>query len=212
MILMKRIGIYVIGMFTVSLGIVLCAKSGMGISPVSCWPYMLEGVLPLTFGTLTILFHFVNILFQYAAEQRLINPKVFLQIPVAVVLGLMIDVIKAVVQIDNTSLANQILLLILSVFFTALGMVFMINMDLIQNPPDGSVRTISIMMDKELGTMKIWYDVVMVVSSCTVSFFLLGYLKGLGMATIVSAIFVGKLLSLLQRAIGVMVRKIGFGK
>ncbi|MGL5435673.1 MAG: YczE/YyaS/YitT family protein [Lachnospiraceae bacterium] len=212
MIRIKRVGIYVIGMITVSLGIVLCAKCGLGISPVSCWPYMLEGAVPLTFGTLTMLFHFVNIIFQYITEKKIMNPRVFLQVPIAIILGMLIDLIKAVVQIDNSILLYQIVALVFSVFFTAFGMVCMINMELVQNPPDGAVRQISRMSGRELGTVKLAYDIVMVVSSCIVSYILLGYLKGLGIATIVSAIFVGRALSYLQRTIGIKIRETGTGR
>ena len=43
-----RILIYCLGLMVVSLGIVLCKKSALGISPISTVPYALEQALPLT--------------------------------------------------------------------------------------------------------------------------------------------------------------------
>lgn len=205
---LKRLGIYVVGMVTVSVGIVLCAKCGLGISPVSCWPYMLEELVPLSFGTLTMLYHFINILFQYIAERKLVNQRVLFQVPLAIVLGVLIDLIKGVVQFDNTVLVNQAVALMFSIFFTAIGMACMINMNLIQNPPDGTVRQISIMSGIELGTIKLTFDIVMVATSSIASFLLLGYPRGFGIATVLSAVFVGKVLTVFQRQFGAKMRAV----
>jgi len=67
----KRIAIYVVGMVAVSVGIVLGTKCELGISPVSNWPFVMEKVVPLSFGVLTMLFHFVNIFLQYILEKKL---------------------------------------------------------------------------------------------------------------------------------------------
>jgi uncharacterized membrane protein YczE len=83
-------------------------------------------------------------------------------VPVAVVLGMLIDLIKGVVQFDNSIMVNQIAALIISIIFTAAGMACMINMNMVQNPPDGMVRQISIMSGVELGTVKLSYDITMI--------------------------------------------------
>lgn len=204
---MKRLGIYICGMIIVSTGIVLCVKCGLGISPVSSWPYVMESIVPLSFGTLTMLFHLVNIFFQYLMERKIGNIKVLLQIPVAVLMGFLIDVIKSIITIDTSTFIIQILTLCLSVFFTALGMVCMLNMELIQNPPDGAVMVLSKKTGKEMGKIKWTYDVFMLVTSSIVSFLVLGKLKGLGIATLISAIFVGRVLSRLQKSIGIKLKK-----
>ena len=59
-----RLCVYALGIWLVSFGIVLCKKCGFGISPISCIPFVLEKLLPVSFGTLTMLFHLVNILLQ----------------------------------------------------------------------------------------------------------------------------------------------------
>lgn len=204
---LKRIGIYLLGMVTVSTGIVLCALCGLGISPISSWPYILADVLPFSFGTLTMMFHLVNIVFQYLLEKNLVNIRVLLQIPVAVAFGAMIDVIKGMITVNTNSIICQIIALMLSVFLTALGMVLIINMDMIQNPPDGCVKAISEKTGIEMGNMKLLYDFFMVITSTIVGYLLLGDFRGLGIATIVSAIFVGKILTGLQKCLGEKLKK-----
>lgn len=82
----KRLVIYLLGMVCVSLGIVFCAQCGLGISPISGIPFVLKEILPLTFGQLTMLFHFVNIGFQMTLLKKVRDGKILLQIPVAFLL------------------------------------------------------------------------------------------------------------------------------
>lgn len=65
-----RLGIYIAGIILVSLGIILCVKCELGVSPISSVPYVLGYVTPLTFGTLTMLFHFCNSMIQYVLEKN----------------------------------------------------------------------------------------------------------------------------------------------
>lgn len=202
----KRILIYLLGIFFVSLGIVLCTKCDLGVSPISSLPFAMQRIVPLTFGTLTMIFHWVNILLQYLLARRLWNPKVLLQIPVAVAFGWVINWLGGLIHISGNSYAVKILLLLLSIFFTALGMVFMINMELIQNPPDGTVAQISKISGLELGLVKRIYDVTIAILTLLLDLVLFHDIYGLGIATIVSAYGVGKALSLLQKTIGKQIR------
>ena len=189
-----RLGIYIIGMIFVSLGIVLCVKCELGVSPISSVPYVLGYLTPLTFGTLTMLFHFLNSIVQYILEKRLINVKVLLQIPVAFLFG---DIMSF--QAENLIL--KISLMIMSIMFTALGMHFMLSMKIVQNPPDGTVNILAHLLKKNVGKIKVNYDIIMVIVSVAIGFIFMQDLKGFGIATVLSAIFAGKTLSLMKKYI-----------
>lgn len=193
-----RLGIYFAGMILVSLGIVLCVKCELGVSPISSVPYVLEFLTPLTFGTLTMLFHFCNSIIQYILEKKLINVKVLLQVPVAFLFGIIIDFFKNIMNFTAENLIFKILLMVMSILFTALGMHFMLSMKLVQNPPDGTVNIIAHLLNKNVGTIKVYYDVIMVILSLVLGAVFLHGLKGFGVATIISAIFVGRTLTLIK--------------
>lgn len=188
----QRVGIYVLGIFLVSLGIVLCKKCGLGISPISSIPFVLDKITPVTFGDLTMFFHFGNIALQMFLARNIRNPKLWMQVPLAFVFGWVIDWMDQRLVIDNAVLLFQLIVLVMSIVFTALGMVCMIDMNLIQNPPDGTVQKISILLKKELGTVKTVYDIICVVISGALGLLFLHEISGFGIATIASAIFVGK--------------------
>ena len=188
----KRVLIYTAGILLVSLGIVLCKKCDMGISPISSIPFVLADIVPLTFGTLTALFHFVNIVLQMVLARKIGDTKIWLQVPLAFVFGWVIDGFNQCIMIDSRMIIYKILALVFSIFFTALGMVCMLDMNLIQNPPDGTVKQISTLSGWEFAAVKIGYDVTCVLASVLLSIVFLHRVEGFGIATIASAIFVGK--------------------
>lgn len=202
----KRLTIYFLGMVSVSLGIVLCAQCGLGISPISGIPFVLKEILPLTFGQLTMLFHFANILSQMLLLKKIRDVKILLQIPAAFVFGWLIDFIKSFIMIDQNCIVIQFLALGLSILFTALGMVLMVRMNLIWNPPDGLVKLAATVCGKEFGIVKIMYDIVCVVIAAGIGLLFLHGPFGMGIATIASALFVGKTVILLNKVVDQKIR------
>ena len=196
-----RLVIYLLGMVCVSLGIVFCAQCGLGISPISGIPFVLKEILPLTFGQLTMLFHFVNIGFQMTLLKKVRDGKILLQIPVAFLFGWLIDFLKRFVTIDQECLLMQFFALGLSIFFTALGMVMMVRMDLVQNPPDGFVKLAAEIFKKEFGSVKVLYDVVCVIFTLSIGMVCLKQPYGMGIATIASALLVGRTVSLINKIV-----------
>ncbi|WP_455648957.1 YczE/YyaS/YitT family protein [Enterocloster citroniae] len=196
----KRAVIYLFGIVMVSLGIILCKKSNLGISPISSIPYVLEETMPFTFGTLTMMFHMANIILQMIVVRRIWDIKILLQVPVAFLFGQVIDFLQRVVVFDETIVVYQGAALLLSIIFTALGMVCMINMNLVQNPPDGFVRQLSRKIHVELGTVKIYYDISCVVISAALGLLCLHRVKGFGIATLASAVCVGRAVTWMKTA------------
>lgn len=189
----ERLLIYSIGIFLVSLGIVLCRQCGLGISPISTIPFVLEEALPLSFGTLTMCFHLVNIFLQMLLKRDPKDTRILLQIPVAVLFGQVINLLQKAVGPAGENWLLQYSFLILSIIFTALGMVLMMKMNLVQNPPDGFVKELGIRMKKELGGVKRGYDVALILVTAVIGLGLYGELRGIGVATVVSALAVGSL-------------------
>ena len=54
-----RLVVYLIGLFIMTLGISMSAKSNLGVSPVSSIPYTITCITGLEMGKATILFHIV---------------------------------------------------------------------------------------------------------------------------------------------------------
>lgn len=128
--------------------------------------------------------------------------KVLLQIPVAFMFGWLIDLFKTFVTVDQSSFFMKAFALALSIFFTAFGMVLMVNMDLVQNPPDGFVKISAEVSQKEFGNVKIIYDISCVLISIGIGMVVLHQPFGMGIATLASALFVGRLVTLFNKTFG----------
>ncbi len=194
-----RIMIYLLGIILVSLGIVLCKKSNLGISPISSVPYVLEYIVPLSFGTLTMLFHFVNVLIQMVLLKKIWDYKILLQIPLSWIFGQTINLFQKCIYINEQNIWWQCTALILSVLLTAIGMVCMLNMKLIANPPDGTVKEISQKSNILFGNVKVMYDVTMVIISVLLGLIFCKKILGIGIGTLISAIFIGKCVSVIRK-------------
>lgn len=86
-----RCFVLIVALFIMSLGIALSAKANLGVSPISCTPYVLSLALPLTMGTVTILMHLSFVAVQAALLKRQFRPAHLLQIPVVFIFGALTD-------------------------------------------------------------------------------------------------------------------------
>ena len=77
----------------------------------------------------------------------------------------------------------------------------MVRMDLVQNPPDGCVKAIAAVLSKEFGNIKIIYDIGCVLIAITIGMIFLRQPFGMGIATLASAIFVGKTVTIINKII-----------
>lgn len=57
--------VLVVGLFIMSFGVALSVISDLGTTPISCIPNVLKYALPLSLGTITIIFNFILIVIQY---------------------------------------------------------------------------------------------------------------------------------------------------
>lgn len=85
--LKKRLVLYFLGLFIMTVGIAISVKSDLGVSPVSSIPYTLTCVWGIEMGKATILFHAVLVVLQIAILRKKFQVKNLLQVPVGVVFG-----------------------------------------------------------------------------------------------------------------------------
>lgn len=204
--ILSRLGIYLLGVLLVSFGIVSCVHSELGISPVSSIPYVLSQLTPWTLGEMTMGFHLANTAFQYLMERRLINVRLLLQVPVAGAFSLAIDGMLALWALPEGGTAVSCALLAASIVSTALGMHLMLSQDLVQNPPDGTVRLLASVRGTKVGTMKVAYDTCCIAATLAIALLFHGSLSAFGIATIASALLVGRCLTFFQAHLGVCAR------
>ena len=82
----------------------------------------------------------------------------------------------------------------------------MVNMNLVQNPPDGFVKISAEVFKKEFGNVKIIYDICCVLISIGIGMIVLHKPFGMGIATLASALFVGRLVTIFNKVLGTRLR------
>lgn len=202
----SRIPVYILGAVVLCFGIVLCVKCQMGVSPINSIPYVASKLVPLSLGTLSIVFYIINIAAELILSERKQYLSILLQLPVSLLFGIVIDVWDALLPLAET-ITMRVVCLCGSLFFTALGITLIVAMHLVPDPPTGAVQTISRAAKKKMGNVKIVYDCSCVAFSLVLSFIGAHRIIGFGIATIASAIFVGRILALLQGTLGKWLKK-----
>lgn len=191
---------FVIGVIINSFGIALITKASMGTSPITSVAYVMSLKFPLTLGQFSFLMNLVFILLQIILLRRNFKPLQLLQLVVNIIFSYCIDLsmsLLSVFHFDN--LISQIIALLLGCIVLGLGISIEVAPDVLMVPGEGLVRAISTVANKRFGTVKVVFDTTLVIIAVIMSFIFWGRLNGLGLGTIVSALFVGHVVNFINR-------------
>ena len=198
--LLQRYIWFVLGVCINSFGVAFITKAALGTSPISSIPYVLDLKLPLTFGQTTFMLNLLYIALQVALLRRDFKPFQLTQILVNVLFSALIDVsMGALAWFTPATLPAQLASLALGCAILAFGVSVEVAPNVIVVPGEGIVRALSAVTEKPFGSVKMCFDTTLVVIACGLSFMFFGYLNGLGIGTIVSALAVGRLCNLFNR-------------
>ena len=168
-----RYGISTLGLVVVALGVAISIKSNLGIAPPSCPPTILNlKWTGISVGTFTWIEHLVFIAIQALILRKNFKLRYLMQIPAAFVFGYMCDAaiwLFDAIASPATHYAMQMLLCLLGVILAG----------------DQIVAVLADVLHKPFGTMKVIFDVAMVVFTAAFSWFAFGLLTGNGSTVII---------------------------
>lgn len=191
----KRILVFIAGVFIMALGVTLSVKAQIGISPISCVPYIYSLSFPLTIGEFTILFNILFILIQIAILRKEYNIMQLVQLPAIIVFGYCIDITMWILEALNpTNYFLQFILCLLACVFLAFGIFLLIKSKITYMPLEGLVLVIAQKFQKEFGKMKISMDVLMLTIGTLSSFIFLHELVGIREGSLIAALSIGALI------------------
>lgn len=197
-----KIIIFSVGLFIMAFGVALSVKANLGVSPISCIPYVYCFKLPLTLGTLTIFFNLILILIQIGILRKKYHLLQLLQLPVVFAFGVFIDL--ALHLVSGLNISNyfwQTFWCLMSCVVIAFGVFLEIKAKLTYLPGEGLAMAIADTFNKEFGKAKIGVDSSMVLLGLISSFVFLQQLQGIREGTIVAAISVGFIAKFFHRRI-----------
>lgn len=188
----KKYSLFLFSLIIMGLGIVCVTKSSLGTSSISSIPYVLSLIFNMSFGMFSFI---VNVMF-FLVQLLIMNGKLakqqYLQLLVAPVLGVFIDVWMSIfVFLNPVNYISQMVLIVLGSLIMAISIRLQLRAGVVTAAGEGMVKVISYKSNIEFGKIKVYVDLLLVFIATVMSFVFLGELKGIREGTLVTAILVG---------------------
>lgn len=192
--MIKRICLFVVGLFIMSFGVAFSIVSALGTTPISSISYSLVLITNINIGITTFVFNAALILLQFIILRSRFHKKRLLQLINCVVFSYFNAVaLNIVSQIPfDGSVGISIVFLILSIFLTALGIFIYMPANIAPLPGEGCVEAVAIVTDWRFSTVKIGFDASMVIISLVMcALWYTNIFGAVNVGTIISAFMVG---------------------
>lgn len=179
----------------------LITKGALGTSQISSIPYVLSLQLPsISFGMFSFIMNMVYIVLQALLLRRQFKPIQLLQIVVNVVFSASIDVFMAMLSFyAPQQLFTRVLSAVAGCIVLAFGISVEVAPDLIMVPGEGIVAAISKVSGRRFGSVKVVFDVTLILIAALLSWLFFGNIVGVGVGTLLSAVSVGQFVNLINR-------------
>ncbi len=196
--MVKRSVVYVIGMLLLAFGIVLNTRTGLGVAAVASFPFAINQITGLSLGIASMGMYLVLVLVQLALVRKT-DMKILLQIPFSIVFGFVLDLINNNLNIYMTSLLGGLALLLVAILTIATGVFLAVKSDMILNPVDGVVKTMSDVFKVKFGRVKILFDSTFVTLTIVTSLVFTGSIIGIGIGTVIAVLLMGNTIQLMYK-------------
>lgn len=195
-----RLSLYLLGFFTLALGVNLAILSNLGVSPVSSLPLSISNISGRSLGNITTLVFIFYVLMQMLILRRDFKAKDLLQILFGFVFGFFVDFASTLLTwVEPSNYFGQVFLLLTSTVFIAAGLMLIITMDIVPGASEGIILAICKVKNIPFPKMKIYFDCTSVILAATLSIIFLGNISSIREGTIISALIIGKILGVLMK-------------
>lgn len=191
---LKRYLYLFLGLLIMAFGVGFSIVGNLGTSPISSVPYTVSLISPITVGTATIIMHCVFIFLQILILRKKYKPIQLLQLPVALVFGVMTDIAVYYLKgITYSSYFTQWVLCIIGIILVAIGVSIEVMANVVTLAGEGLVLAICQVSNFKFGNIKVCFDVTLVLTAVLIGLISQGKILGVREGTIAAAIFVGLL-------------------
>ena len=202
--ILKRMLVYIAGLFILTIGIALSVKSDLGVSPVSSIPYTMTCVWGIEMGKATIIFHCFLVLLQIILLRRNYKIKNLLQIVVGIMFGYFTTFCNWGVSFlpNPQNIVIRMGMLLISTVFVAFGIFLYLPADIMPLAGEGAMQAVSDVSGIAFSKVKIGFDISMVVISLVTCLIFIKSMGSVGIGTIIAAVLVGIELGVISKRFG----------
>ncbi len=196
------------GVIINSFGVAFITKAAMGTSPISSIPYVLTLNTGLSFGATTFIFNILLILAQIVILKKDYKKIQLLQIVVNIVFSVFIDISMSLLfWLEPSNIVEELISLAVGCTILGFGISIEVAPGALMVPGEGLVSAIASKLPKmKFGTIKICFDVSLMLIAAILSLIISGGIDGLGLGTIISALIVGKFVNIFNKRVPLIPR------
>lgn len=202
--ILARYLIFTVGLYLLSLGIVLIIRSALGTTPISSLNYVVSLNTSLSLGTCT----FIQNLFLIATQFWLIRgnssrKKIFeilMQLPFSFVFGVFIDFNMYLCNnITPNSYITSIILLLIGCVVQSTAVVLEVKPNVVMMSAEGFVKYSADRYNKEFGKIKRKFDIFLVVLAVLASLVMSKHIQGVREGTVIAALITGTIVTFISQ-------------
>ena len=158
-----------VGLLVMAFGVAFSIK-GLGTSPISSLPYVISRITPLTVGTATIAMHVTLILLQILLLRRRYQLMQLLQLPVALLFGMLTDAaVNALQGIVPGSYPAQWGLCLVGIALVGIGVSMEVTANVVVLAGEGMVLAVCQVFPVKFAAGKVGFDVTLVLLAMPIS-------------------------------------------
>ena len=194
--MLRRYVVFGISLLVIALGISLITRSDLGTSPITSVPYVASLNTPVSLGVYFFLFTLVLIALQMLllGKKGIMERKteLVMQFPVAFFLSVFTDLAMWFTSCYEPQVYYlKIISLILGCGVLALGICLEVIADVTMISAEYTIQFATLRFKKEFGTIKVCFDITLVVLAVLCSWWLSGRIEGVREGTIIAALITG---------------------
>ena len=198
----RQYGIFLAGLFIASLGVAFSAKAGLGTSPVASVPFSVSLVnQSLSFGWWLNILSVLQILVQVILLRKHCKPvELLVQLAVAFMYGYLTDFSCSLLGgLEPDSYPAQFGLMLVGCIVLGLGIWIQYKGGVAMLPGEAMNRAVSQVTGRHYENVKIFFDVLYILLSGTISLVFLGKLAGVREGSVVAALLIGNIIRMYNR-------------
>lgn len=191
--LAKRYLFFVIGLFFSGLGVAFSKHGGIGVTPISSIPNIMNLRIPaISMGTLLLMWNCILVCGQILILRKKFKIVNLLQIPLSFLFGFFTDFgLMIFDKIPVDPYIWKIICVLLGIIFLGFGIAIQVVADVIMNSGEAFVKAVSDTIHKEFGNVKVVFDVANVLIAIVLSLIFFKEIRGTREGTVIAALTLG---------------------
>lgn len=198
----KRLIVFIIGLYFSALGIAFSKHADLGISTVSSVPNVLSLRFDfISFGMWSTITNCLFVLGQILILRKNFKPLQLIQIPLSFLFGWFTDIsLSFITYIPTPNYFVRMLLVFAGIAVLAFGIALAVIADVTYNSGEGLVKAITDVSKMKFGRVKVIFDICCVSTAALLSLFLLNFrIEGIREGTLITALSTGFIVNFITK-------------